>query len=428
MCSFKFSNEVIMAKYRDDHGNEHEISEEGLARAVLYKLESQKEQGRSNWSRIVKMLKADGFDVVKSEGLRQAVKKYQKKTGKLPKRQDFEQSSLTLRLGELSQAKREIQNERREFNKIKRELLDQSLYRNELEKAVRQALSDFKANGYDYPQVSLSGSEGSKTTQNEQDLGSNALVVVLSDWHIGCKFKTSSNEFSYKIVTDLVAEYLSKVENIIDIYGVKNVLLLNLGDTIENTYMRNFSQTFEAEFDFSTQLAKAIELVSNFIKQLCLKHPQIQFSYSAVAGNHDRMNGNKKEVIYGDSVQTILSLFLKNLPLENFEVIEQESPVKGSISFAGTNIAFEHGDRLNLNDKHILATVSQRDRKVYDALLVGHLHHFEAIENNGLFIMSGSLKGMDTYSESLNLRADRSQACLLIRNEKITPLMVRLGE
>ena len=113
--------------------------------------------------------------------------------------------------------------------------------------------------------------------------------------------------------------------------------------------------------------------------------------------------------------------------LENFKVIEQESPVKGSISFAGTNIAFEHGDKLNLNDKHILATVSQRDGKIYSALLVGHLHHFEVVENNGLFVMSGSLKGMDTYSESLNLRADRSQACLLIRNEKITPLMVRLG-
>ena len=230
-----------MSNYTDDKGKLHNISEEELARAVLYKLESQKEQGRSNWSRIVKMLKADGVDAVKSEGLRQAVKKYQKKIGKLPKRQDFEQSSLTLRLGELSQAKREIQNERREFNKIKRELLDQSIYRNELEKAVREALSDFKANGYDYPQASLRGSEGSKVTQNEQDLGSNALVIVLSDWHIGCQFKTSYNEFSYKIVTNLVAEYLSKIERLIDNYNVEKVLLLNLGDTIENTYMRNFT-------------------------------------------------------------------------------------------------------------------------------------------------------------------------------------------
>ena len=125
-----------MAKYRDDKGQEHEISEDGLARAVLYKLEIQKDQGKADWKKIVKMLKADGIDAVKSEGLRQAVKKYQKKTGNLPKREDFEQSSLALRLGELSRAKREIQNERREFNKIKRELLDQSLYRNELEKAV----------------------------------------------------------------------------------------------------------------------------------------------------------------------------------------------------------------------------------------------------------------------------------------------------
>lgn len=418
-----------MTKYKDNHGKEHEIDDEGMARAVLYKLEIQKEEGKANWFKIVKMLKADGIDAVKSEGLRQAVKHYQKKIGKLPKRQDFKQSSLTLKLGELSQAKREIQNQRREFNKLKRELLDQSLYRKELEESLRKAVNDFKANGYFCQQNGLDNPEGFKIVQKEQILDdSPALVVGLSDWHIGCKFKTSYNEFNYNIVTDLVTEYLNKIEMLIDDYGIENVLLLNLGDTIENTYMRNYSQTFEAEFDFSTQQAKAIELVSRFIKRLCLEYPKTKFFYSAVAGNHDRMNGNKRDVIYGDSFQTILNLFLKNLPLNNLQVIEQESPVKGSIYFNGLNIAFEHGDKLNLNDKNIMATVSQRDGRVYDALLVGHLHHYQVMENNGLFVMSGSLKGADTYSESLNLRADRSQACLLIKNGKIVPLMIRLGD
>lgn len=420
-----------MTRYQDNEGKSHEVSEECLARAVLYKIEIQKDQGKANWKKIVKMLKADGFkDVVQSEGFRQAVKNYQRKTGKLPRREDFEQSSLTLRLGELSQAKRELQNERREFNKLKRELLDESLFRKELEKGMREAINNFEANWYIYQQNGFNDSEGLKVVKNKQNSDDNndALVVSLSDWHIGCKFKTNYNEFNFDIVTSLVTEYLNKIEELIDGLGIKNVLLLNLGDTIEHVYMRNFSQSFEAEFDFSTQQAKAIELVSRFIKQLCLDYPQIQFAYSAVSGNHDRMNSNKKEVIYGDSFQTILNLFLKNLPLKNFEVIEQDSPVKGSINFNGVNIAFEHGDKLNLNNRNILATVSQRDGKIYDALLVGHLHHYQVIENNGLFVMSGSLKGKDTYSESLNLKADRSQACLLIRNKKITPLMIRLGD
>ena len=418
-----------MSQYRDDKGQEHNISEDDLARAVLYKLEIQKDQGKADWKKIVKMLKADGIDAVKSEGFRQAVKKYQKKIGKLPNREDFKQSSLTLKLGELSQAKREIQNQRREFNKLKRELLDQSIYRRELENALREAVSDFKSDGYDYQQSNLNGSESLKTSENETDLDDKpSLVVSLSDWHVGCKFKTSYNEFNYKIVTDLVSEYLGKIETLIDSYGVESVLFLNLGDTVEQIYLRNISQSFEAEFDFSTQQAKAIELVSGFVKKLCLDCPQIKFCYSAVGGNHDRMNGNKKDVIYGDSFQTILNLFLKNLPLDNFEVIEQESPVKGRVYFNGVNIAFEHGDRLNLNNKHVMAAVSQRDGKVYDALLVGHLHHYEAREDNGLFVMSGSLKGADTYSESLNVRADRSQACLLIRGGKITPMMIRLGD
>lgn len=86
-----------MTKYKDDNGKVHEINSEGLAKAILYKVESQKEQGRANWSKICKMLKSEGFDAIKSEGFRQAVKHYQKKTGKLPKRQDFKQSSFNFK-------------------------------------------------------------------------------------------------------------------------------------------------------------------------------------------------------------------------------------------------------------------------------------------------------------------------------------------
>ena len=66
-----------MTRYQDNEGKSHEVSEECLARAVLYKIEIQKDQGKANWKKIVKMLKADGFkDVVQSEGFRQAVKNY----------------------------------------------------------------------------------------------------------------------------------------------------------------------------------------------------------------------------------------------------------------------------------------------------------------------------------------------------------------
>ena len=41
-----------MTQYTDDKGKQHEISEDGLAKAVLYKLEIQKEEGKANCERI----------------------------------------------------------------------------------------------------------------------------------------------------------------------------------------------------------------------------------------------------------------------------------------------------------------------------------------------------------------------------------------
>ena len=173
-----------MPQYKDNEGKSHEISEEALARAVLYKLEIQKDQGKADWKKVVKMLKADGFkDIVKSEGFRQAVKHYQKKIGKMPRRQDFEQSSLTLKLGELSQTKREIQNERREFNRLKRELLDQSIYRRELENALREAISD---SGYIYQQTLKS-------------LKTSKILMMILLWLLACQ--TGTLDVSLRQVT-----------------------------------------------------------------------------------------------------------------------------------------------------------------------------------------------------------------------------------
>ena len=37
-----------MPQYKNNEGKQHEISEEALARAVLYKLEIQKDEGKPN--------------------------------------------------------------------------------------------------------------------------------------------------------------------------------------------------------------------------------------------------------------------------------------------------------------------------------------------------------------------------------------------
>ena len=120
-----------MATYTDNKGKTHEIDDIGLETASRYKTELQRENGRANWGKVARLLRQDGYDAKQCEGLRQLVKKYQRKTGvlKSSKEQrslelDHKRNALDKEIDEMLLEKRELQLMRREFNKSRRDYAD----------------------------------------------------------------------------------------------------------------------------------------------------------------------------------------------------------------------------------------------------------------------------------------------------------------
>lgn len=409
-------------KYVDDSHNTHFIDSSGLDKAIEYKLELQKTNGKANWNIICKWLKKDGYDAKKCESFRLLVRNYQRKLGKLPRNKAYVAlkntgSALDEQLGSLALATREEQNTRREYNKLKRKMLDKRLIEKEVEQTIEQSLSGVKFT------ISTSNNNNNKVEPSTDNL---SMVIALSDWHLGSMFKGSDYAFNYNILEKCVAEYLDNIIFKIQQRKPTTIYIVSLGDLIENLYMRNQDQAFESEFDLATQQTKLIDLLSWFITQIC-ESTSASVCYTGIAGNHDRSNGNYRNNIYGDSFNKVLGSIIKLLSksINNLNYIEPDSVYRTHLTINGVNIKVIHGDIDNIHDKDIIAKLSQRDNRLYRVLLLGHEHHYEIKEQNGLFFMIGSLKGADNFSDKLGLHAGRSQGILWVgQNGNLSPEIV----
>lgn len=409
--------------YVDENEKFHYIDKSGLDKACKYKTELQKARGKANWNIICKWLRAEGYDAKKCEAFRLLVKNYQQKQGNLPSKRVYK--SLTARLneydeqlGNLALDIRDEQNTKRELNKIRRKHLDERLTDKEVNNTIKKALGN--ANFH------ITVKNGDNVVKHSKK--GNAMVVGISDWHVGSRFKGVDYSFNYKILEKCVNEYLEDIKHSIDLRKPDKIYIVSLGDLIENLYMRKQDQAFESEFDLSTQETKIIELLSKFITTIC-SFTDAKVYYTGIAGNHDRSNGNYRNNIYGDSFNNVLGAVIKLLSksLDNLTYIKPDDTYRTHLTINGVNIKIIHGDIDNIHDPSIIAKLSQKDNRIYQVLLLGHEHHYEVKEQNGLFFMIGSLKGADSYSDKLGLRSGRSQGFLWIdKDGSVVPEVVPL--
>ncbi|AVH85624.1 hypothetical protein [Lactobacillus phage Maenad] len=410
-----------MATYTDNKGKTHEIDDIGLETASRYKTELQRENGRANWGKVARLLRQDGYDAKQCEGLRQLVKKYQRKTGvlKSSKEQrslelDHKRNALDKEIDEMLLEKRELQLMRREFNKSRRDYADMELFKRDVKRSLKDGIT-VVPNELDYPVVKPL-SDGS------------VLIVALSDLHIGAKVDVDGYKYDEDIAKDKLSEYADKVIRYASFSKFGAIYIENLGDSIEGAYMRN-NQSYEITMKLSEQINTAIKLVSEFVINVA-KNTGIPVIYSGILGNHDRANGNKKDNLPDDGFSTVLNEAIKLIAEQtNYDITvkEPDKVTEDHLSVNGNNIKFVHGDLHNLAKAETLATSSQFDSMLYDAILGGHFHSMSIREESGLVIQSGSVIGPTSYSERLHYRASRSQVMLDVSSDgTVTPLPVIL--
>lgn len=406
--------QYTMRSYKNKNDETIEVSKEHLDTAVEIKkaLQSQSQGMKCSWAKHRQMMIKEGFDDSEnSESYRQMIKYYQKTIGELPSAPKYAEMVSESRLGsikdmvgELAWQKREIQHESKKLGKARRDIIDGSLFIEEVTSSIKNVLSEVKwADVMNY------------TFSPIADRGETRMILTLTDWHLGALVDVEGNKYNYKIAQERIYNVIEEAMSIATKRKVSQIDVVYMGDMLEHAYMRN-SQAYHAEFPVSEQMTRGGRLLIEVLSRLS-KHWLV--TYRGFSGNHDRINGDKNGNIDGDTgmvvVNDMIKMFVELAKIDNLTYVETQK-FSAVIEANGKSLKFVHGDLEKREDKGKIHDHSSRDELIYDAIVYGHFHHFMCLEVGvrKYEIRVGSTKGSDDYSEKLGLGSAPSQAVILV--------------
>jgi hypothetical protein len=417
-----------MYTYTNRKGELIEVDEQHLRTAVDLKVLLQKDSNsyRCSWAKHRKMMIKEGFDDSDvNESYRQLIIRYQRSIGELPSSETFADKVVTSKLdsykelvGESIFHKREAQKYLREINKGKRDIVDGSLFIEEMRQAVHNTLSNVK-----WDEVL------NHTFEPIFKHSKSRMILVLSDWHIGAMVDTEDNKYNYEIAKRRIDNTVRQAIQMARERRVYRVDVVFCGDMLEHAYMRE-AQAYDAEFPVTTQMTLGGRLIIEVLYQLSRN---FFTTYRGFAGNHDRLNKDKNANISGDTgmvvVNEIVKVFIENANIENLMYVDTHPYHARLVNINGRNFRFEHGDLLKKDDKHKLDKRGSYDKIHYDAIVYGHFHHYMTLEvgMDRFEMRCGSIKGSDDYSETLGVGSAPSQLAIFVDSDgNIEPVRIRL--
>lgn len=410
-------NNPIDYTVTDDYGNETNFSDKQLDLINATKKQYLRQNGNIPWGKIKRQLKEKGLEFKVTPALLKLLEAREQDVHDTPKPLQNDSDSVVDSMfnddiAKMGFHRRALQNTKRELSKWERDLNDVSIFRAQTLKAIPDALEldlDFPK-----PQIADKG---------------NQMIVGLSDLHIGAKVDIPQvNQYSMEIAQARLDQYVQKIANFVSFYKPNKIYIEDLGDSIENVYMRKNDQSFSVEADLATQQAQAIKQIINFIVKV--RSLGVPVEFTSIGGNHDRSNGNKKELVEGDSFATVLNTVIEQLAQdkEGLDVAQPDHIYRHVIYPNGSPIKLVHGDYDKLSDDNILAKLSLLDDVNYKALVGGHFHSANIRELMGGFVVqAGSLIGPTSYSENLKARSSVSQSILVVEPDgSIIPNIIKL--
>ena len=250
------------------------------------------------------------------------------------------------------------------------------------------------------------------------------LLVVVSDWHIGYIIKNyRGNTYNYEIAKRRLAKLISEIKEIALRYKAKDIIVVQAGDIIENTYMRETQQAFECEFSASEQVSKAIKLFYEFITTIS---EFANVDVYSLGGNHSRISskaanidGDNYNVIINETIKMLVDISEnKRIRVGNVDYIEDSCMIKTN----GLTIKAFHGDKKPKEAKKLYDTEISLECEKIDIIIRGHHHNFEvSSQNNGGYVVTnGSLFGYNPYSNDvIRSNSHASQTVIVLGDKEI---------
>lgn len=303
---------------------------------------------------------------------------------------------------ELYKAKRQLSDQRREYNKI---LIDDARADHLAEKLIEAAnLVPLK----DYSNV-FTFKIGSSTEE---------AVLCLSDWHYGQVSNNIWNAYDTAICLQRTSTLFDKVSSVLREHDIKVLHVVLLGDFVNGSI--HTSCRVASEENTCEQLMHVSEIIANFVNALSVYVDEINV-YSTY-GNHARTIQNKEDSIHADNMERIIPWWLKQRLKDNKRVSIIDSDYHEFIYFnvCGYNIVCTHGDLDKFKDIGVTVNslFSKKFGKTIDYTFSGDKHHLESFEQFGIeSTLVGSLCGTDEYANNKRLYSNPMQTLCIFTPE-----------
>lgn len=313
------------------------------------------------------------------------------------------QDNLRSQIDELYKAKRQLYDQRREYNK----LLVSDARADHLTEKLIEAANAVPLKDY------------SEMFVFRNNFSDEEAVLCCSDWHYGQVTDNIWNSYNTEICVDRVGELFRKVHSALEEHNIKKLHVVLLGDMINgaiHTGVRVASEENTCE-----QLMHVSELLANFINALsvCVEEVCVYSTY----GNHARTIQNKEDSIHADNMERVIAWWLKERLKNNAKVKVIESDYYEFIYLQVCdkyNIVCTHGDLDKF--KELGLTINSLFTKKYgkpiDYTFSGDKHHLESFEQFGIeSTLVGSLCGTDEYANSKRLYSHPMQTLCIFTPE-----------
>lgn len=235
---------------------------------------------------------------------------------------------------------------------------------------------------------------------------STEYILSISDIHYGANFVSENNNYSRKEVKKRFELLLYKVRQLIKRNNLKNIAVIELGDTIQG--ILRISDVKINDIPVVDSVIEISRLLATFLNELS-KDVYVTYMHTSSA-NHsqNRYLGSKAGEFADEDMEKIIAHYIHDLLLNNdrVDVILSESDYH-SFEINGQNILTMHGHQVK-NINNAIKDYSILHKKFYDIVFLGHFHGgktFSVGELNGNteIIVCNSFIGSDPYSDSLKV-------------------------
>ena len=300
-------------------------------------------------------------------------------------------------------------SQQREFRKYAKQGAHINILMEDLKKAMLKELQ---------PQNTLLENKYHNFVNTEKE---KSMVVLLSDFHLGATVADYTNGgYDFSVLQRRMNQFVDTVIEDIESKDIIDVTVYFVGDLVEHISMRDVNQAFETEFTLAEQISKGTRLIIDILDNIRQYVPGT-LTFGMIGGNHDRMQGNKNQKVYNDSVAYVVLDMLFMLQqqgvLKDIELIDNREDIYNiRDTILGKKIVVNHGDGLKGKGNHIPKFITDSH---IDLLITGHIHHHRMTQEdyNRFHVVASSPMGYNNYAKELHLSKTKPSQQILVLEE-----------